>query len=209
MRDAGGRPPRRRRRVFAHARDELFRAASREPDRRRSAALPGAASPGTTTTRRGASWATIEPAAEARNRSRSRWRPTASCAARASATCTFPSQDRAQRSPSTGSRVTAADCGCRSPTRPAARRPTAAAAICTTRSRAPTSASRERDIVLDFNYAYNPSCAYDARWSCPLSPPENRLPFAVRASAGADAGPITRAVLVRRTRPKNGYCGSL
>lgn len=37
------------------------------------------------------------------------------------------------------------------------------------------------DIVLDFNFAYNPSCAYDDRWSCPLSPPENRLPFAVRA----------------------------
>lgn len=39
----------------------------------------------------------------------------------------------------------------------------------------------ERDMVLDFNYAYNPSCAYDDRWSCPLSPPENRLPFAIPA----------------------------
>ena len=36
-------------------------------------------------------------------------------------------------------------------------------------------------IVLDFNFAYNPSCAYDERWSCPLSPPENRLGFAVEA----------------------------
>lgn len=36
-------------------------------------------------------------------------------------------------------------------------------------------------IVLDFNFAYNPSCAYDERWTCPLSPPENRLPFAVEA----------------------------
>jgi len=36
-------------------------------------------------------------------------------------------------------------------------------------------------LVLDFNFAYNPSCAYDERWSCPLSPPENRLPFAVTA----------------------------
>ena len=35
--------------------------------------------------------------------------------------------------------------------------------------------------VLDFNFAYNPSCAYDDRWSCPLSPLENRLPFAVPA----------------------------
>ena len=39
----------------------------------------------------------------------------------------------------------------------------------------------EDALVLDFNYAYNPSCAYDERWSCPLSPPENRLPFAVEA----------------------------
>ena len=39
----------------------------------------------------------------------------------------------------------------------------------------------ESEIVLDFNYAYNPSCAFDARWSCPLSPAENRLPFAVDA----------------------------
>jgi uncharacterized protein (DUF1684 family) len=37
------------------------------------------------------------------------------------------------------------------------------------------------ECVLDFNYAYNPSCVYDERWSCPLSPPENRLPFAVTA----------------------------
>ncbi|MFO1311282.1 MAG: DUF1684 domain-containing protein [Burkholderiales bacterium] len=36
-------------------------------------------------------------------------------------------------------------------------------------------------IVLDFNYAYHPSCAYDPRWSCPLTPAENRLPFAVAA----------------------------
>jgi len=35
--------------------------------------------------------------------------------------------------------------------------------------------------VLDFNFAYNPSCAYDERWSCPLSPLENRLPFAIDA----------------------------
>ncbi|MBW6455233.1 MAG: DUF1684 domain-containing protein [Trueperaceae bacterium] len=36
-------------------------------------------------------------------------------------------------------------------------------------------------IVLDFNYAYHPSCAYDARWDCPLAPPENRLDVAVNA----------------------------
>ncbi|MCL4251119.1 MAG: DUF1684 domain-containing protein [Anaerolineae bacterium] len=36
-------------------------------------------------------------------------------------------------------------------------------------------------IVLDFNFAYNPSCAYNPRWVCPLAPPENRLPFPVHA----------------------------
>ena len=36
-------------------------------------------------------------------------------------------------------------------------------------------------LVLDFNFAYNPSCAYDDRWVCPLSPAENSLPFAVCA----------------------------
>ena len=35
-------------------------------------------------------------------------------------------------------------------------------------------------LVLDFNFAYNPSCAYDVRWVCPLAPPANRLPVAVR-----------------------------
>jgi uncharacterized protein len=34
---------------------------------------------------------------------------------------------------------------------------------------------------LDFNYAYNPSCAYDSRWACPLAPPENWLASPVRA----------------------------
>ena len=36
-------------------------------------------------------------------------------------------------------------------------------------------------ITLDFNYAYNPSCAYNIRWVCPLAPLENRLTVAIRA----------------------------
>ncbi len=36
-------------------------------------------------------------------------------------------------------------------------------------------------LVLDFNFAYNPSCAYDARWSCPLAPPANRLEQKIEA----------------------------
>jgi uncharacterized protein (DUF1684 family) len=36
-------------------------------------------------------------------------------------------------------------------------------------------------LVLDFNFAYNPSCAYDSKWACPLAPPANRLDMAIRA----------------------------
>jgi uncharacterized protein (DUF1684 family) len=36
-------------------------------------------------------------------------------------------------------------------------------------------------LVLDFNFAYNPSCAYDPRWVCPLIPPPNRLTLPIRA----------------------------
>ena len=36
-------------------------------------------------------------------------------------------------------------------------------------------------LVLDFNFAYNPSCSYDPRWACPLTPPANRLAAPVRA----------------------------
>jgi uncharacterized protein (DUF1684 family) len=37
------------------------------------------------------------------------------------------------------------------------------------------------ELVLDFNYAYHPSCTYDPRWSCPLAPQENWLPVAIEA----------------------------
>jgi uncharacterized protein (DUF1684 family) len=35
--------------------------------------------------------------------------------------------------------------------------------------------------VIDFNLAYHPSCVYDARFSCPLTPAENRLPVRIEA----------------------------
>ncbi len=40
---------------------------------------------------------------------------------------------------------------------------------------------QEAGAVLDFNFAYNPSCAYNPQWVCPLTPPENRLPLSVTA----------------------------
>ncbi len=30
-------------------------------------------------------------------------------------------------------------------------------------------------LILDFNFAYNPSCAYDPAWACPLAPAGNTL----------------------------------
>ena len=36
-------------------------------------------------------------------------------------------------------------------------------------------------LVLDFNFAYNPSCSYDPGWVCPLAPPANRLSVSVGA----------------------------
>jgi uncharacterized protein (DUF1684 family) len=34
---------------------------------------------------------------------------------------------------------------------------------------------------IDFNYAYNPYCAYNENWSCPITPAENRLKVPIRA----------------------------
>ena len=35
--------------------------------------------------------------------------------------------------------------------------------------------------LVDFNMAYNPYCAYNEHWSCPLTPFENRLKVPIRA----------------------------
>jgi uncharacterized protein (DUF1684 family) len=35
--------------------------------------------------------------------------------------------------------------------------------------------------LVDFNFSYNPYCAYNAQWSCPLTPVENRLKLPIRA----------------------------
>ena len=41
--------------------------------------------------------------------------------------------------------------------------------------------SENERLVLDFNFAYNPSCSYDPAWVCPLSTPANRLSQPVEA----------------------------
>lgn len=46
--------------------------------------------------------------------------------------------------------------------------------------------SKNKDqFILDFNFAYNPSCAYNHQWVCPLAPPKNKLDIAI--SAGEQA----------------------
>lgn len=40
-------------------------------------------------------------------------------------------------------------------------------------------------LTLDFNYAYNPYCAYDQGWSCPLPPEQNKLPVEIPAGEKA------------------------
>ena len=39
-------------------------------------------------------------------------------------------------------------------------------------------------LVLDLNFAYNPSCAYDPAWACPLAPPGNVLDVEVPVGEG-------------------------
>ncbi len=48
-------------------------------------------------------------------------------------------------------------------------------------------------LIVDFNFAFQPSCAFDPRWACPLAPPESRLDVPIRAGerlrAAARAAP--------------------
>lgn len=39
----------------------------------------------------------------------------------------------------------------------------------------------DQNVLVDFNYLYNPYCAYNDQWSCPLPPPENSLKVPIRA----------------------------
>jgi uncharacterized protein (DUF1684 family) len=50
--------------------------------------------------------------------------------------------------------------------------------------------SRDGQMILDFNFAYNPSCSYDPRWVCPLAPAGSRLEVSV--NAGEKHAPIEK-----------------
>ncbi|MBN2747578.1 MAG: DUF1684 domain-containing protein [Bacteroidales bacterium] len=44
---------------------------------------------------------------------------------------------------------------------------------------------KEDKMVIDFNKAYNPYCAYNDRYSCPIPPKENLLPLEITAGVRA------------------------
>ena len=50
------------------------------------------------------------------------------------------------------------------------------------------------ELILDFNFAFHPSCHYDPMWVCPLAPPSNRLSVRIEAGErsypGASAAPV-------------------
>jgi hypothetical protein len=61
-------------------------------------------------------------------------------------------------------------------------------------------------VEIDLNYAYNPYCAYNPEWSCPIPPGENWLTVPIRAGErsfpGAHEVPIARMSLPRVPRPE-------
>ena len=91
---------------------------------------------------------------------------------------------RRRRCRCSGCAATPAACSCRSAMRPTATRPTARAATSSTRRKGADLGGDPATgtLVVDLNFAFQPSCAFDPKWACPLAPPENRL--AARIEAG-------------------------
>ncbi|MGE4359416.1 MAG: DUF1684 domain-containing protein, partial [Lysobacteraceae bacterium] len=52
-----------------------------------------------------------------------------------------------------------------------------------------TPVPKDGRVLVDFNLAYSPPCAFNAFSTCPLPPPENRLDLAVRAGEKKYVGP--------------------
>ncbi len=57
-------------------------------------------------------------------------------------------------------------------------------------------------LVLDFNFAYNPSCSYDPAWDCPLAPAPNWLDVPVRAGERFARPPDAPPPDTRGARPE-------
>ena len=56
-------------------------------------------------------------------------------------------------------------------------------------------------LQLDFNFAYQPSCAFDPRWACPLAPPENCSTF--RSGPGNESPELGRPDRDELVRPRD------
>src|SRR3546814_14220087 len=62
------------------------------------------------------------------------------------------------------------------------------------------------NVVLDFNQAYNPPCAFTSFATCPLPPPANRPDLAIPPGAKKYAGPLQRrAFHPPETRRRGGW----
>jgi len=55
-------------------------------------------------------------------------------------------------------------------------------------------------LLLDFNFAYNPSCAFNDAYVCPLSPPKNRFETAIRGGEQMLVQPVAKPVAEIRQR---------
>ena len=125
--------------------------------------------PTSTTTRRCACSPTVEPAERERARSRRRGEQPYSFTRFARAR--FELGGEQQRSSSTGSTATAAACSCRSRDATSGSETYGAGRYLLDTVKGADLGEDDGRLVLDFNFAYNPSCAYDPRWVCPLAPP--------------------------------------
>ena len=179
-RSGRSRPPIRRSRI-AHwraVRERLFREHPQSPVPPRSAPRSGRAT--STTTRRCGStcWSSRAAAADpAPSRSSSRTAARTRCRSAGSARAAPVPGRRAEALGLLDGRL------CGRPVHPVPRRHERArdvrrGSLSGGRARrAPTWAATRRPatLILDFNFAFQPSCAFDPRWACPLAPPENRL----------------------------------
>ena len=68
--------------------------------------------------------------------------------------------------------------------------PTAAAATSLDTVKGADLGGDDGTLVLDFNFAYNPSCAYDPAWACPLAQPGNTVGVPVPVGSGPPAEPL-------------------
>ena len=130
----------------------------------------------------GRSGVSLRVAAHRRTRNRKRWssfrRAATSATLRGSAGSTswWARRRSGSRRSACSSRASArTTSACSSATRPAAKRATSSAATSTPRS------SPNGNYLLDFNFAYNPACAFSDHYNCPIPPRTNVLAVAIRA----------------------------